>query len=108
MYKRQADRSPEDQMVTAQPDVYVVKRSWRDELLCIACDGVWDVMSGQEIADMLHDLLSKKALQSMQQCCETILDRCLERGSKDNMTVILVAFPRFQKLMRGEGCCAIT
>ena len=49
-----ADR---DQAVTAFPDIIVERRTVDDEFIVLACDGIWDVMSSQEVVDKVRDML---------------------------------------------------
>ena len=50
-YKQNDALTMENQVVTACPDIFVQERSGNDEFAIIACDGVWDVMNGQEISE---------------------------------------------------------
>lgn len=56
-----------------------------DELLILACDGVWEVLSDQEALDLIKDEdiscteMSKKLVQES-----------LKRGSTDNLSVMVV------------------
>jgi len=94
--------SPEDQKVTPMPDIVVQSRDKEhDEFIILACDGIFDVQTNHECvalaADIFHQGESDLGL-----VCEEILDVCLEKGSKDNMTALLVKFPS-QKIGEGSG-----
>jgi serine/threonine protein phosphatase PrpC len=89
------------QAVTACPDVRVVQRdSSRDVFVVLACDGVWDVFDNQEMVDFLSQHLRITASESevrvhtaqVATACEALLEECLRRGSRDNMTVFLIFF----------------
>ena len=46
-YKTNTKLQPEEQVVTANPDVEVRKLSNDYEFILIACDGIWDVLTSQ-------------------------------------------------------------
>lgn len=48
-YKGNTTLPPKDQMITAEPDVAYITLQPEDEFLLLACDGVWDVMTNQEV-----------------------------------------------------------
>lgn len=79
------------QKVSVEADLHVVPRSEKDEFLILACDGVWDVMSCVNVRDFVRDHL--KAGVPVPVICEEIIDFCLKRDSKDNMTFNLCVFP---------------
>lgn len=57
VYKRCEAVSAEHQAVTAFPEMINEKRLDGDEFIVLACDGIWDVMSSQEVVDKVHDML---------------------------------------------------
>ncbi|KAI5392325.1 hypothetical protein KIW84_076927 [Lathyrus oleraceus] len=82
----------EKQVVTADPDVTSVELCDDDEFLVIACDGIWDCMSSQQLVDYIHGQL--KTEDKLSAVCEKVFDRCLAptAGGEgcDNMTMILI------------------
>uniref|UniRef100_A0A0D9XGN6 protein-serine/threonine phosphatase n=1 Tax=Leersia perrieri TaxID=77586 RepID=A0A0D9XGN6_9ORYZ len=89
----------ERQIVTAEPELKTVKLSEDDEFIILACDGIWDCMSSQEVVDFVHEEMNTE--DSLSAVCEKLLDRCLAPVSGgdgcDNMTVILVQFKKPSK-----------
>lgn len=84
------DLPPEQQMVSCQPQTRTIERSLEDDFLVLACDGVWDVMSNDELVEFIGSgLAAGKQLQSI---LNDLLDRCLQKRSRDNMTVMVVDF----------------
>ncbi|XP_012573111.1 probable protein phosphatase 2C 60 isoform X3 [Cicer arietinum] len=86
----------EKQIVTADPDVTSVELCDDDEFLVIACDGIWDCMSSQQLVDFIHGQL--KTENKLSAVCEKVFDRCLAptAGGEgcDNMTMILIQFKK--------------
>lgn len=90
-YKMEPKLSPTEQLVSPEPDVSCLERENNDEFLLLACDGVWDVMSNEEVISFI--LAKMKITNDLVYVCNELMDTCLAKGSRDNMSVILVAFP---------------
>jgi serine/threonine protein phosphatase PrpC len=78
--------------LTADPDVSVNKLADEDKFLLLACDGVWDVLTHQEVADFINEKL--KETDDLQIICNNLVEEALARRSMDNITVCLVLFSR--------------
>lgn len=103
-FKQNPSLSPEDQIVTAYPDVKKEKITEETEFLVLACDGIWDCLSSQQVINFVRrDIADSKNNQidykeRLQKACENLMDRCLAKDSElggigcDNMTVIIVGF----------------
>lgn len=91
-YKQVVGRGPCEQLVSPEPEITIYKRDMSaDEFLILACDGIWDVMSNDELCDFVrHQLLIHSNLEDV---CSSIIDTCLHKGSTDNMSIVLVTFP---------------
>ncbi|CAN0360587.1 unnamed protein product, partial [Ectocarpus sp. 13 AM-2016] len=48
-YKANKELPPADQMITAEPDLKSVEVTDEDRFMILACDGVWDCMTSQEV-----------------------------------------------------------
>eukprot|EP01102_Stenamoeba_stenopodia_P007755 TRINITY_DN2184_c0_g1_i1.p1 TRINITY_DN2184_c0_g1~~TRINITY_DN2184_c0_g1_i1.p1 ORF type:complete len:1146 (-),score=229.32 TRINITY_DN2184_c0_g1_i1:276-3713(-) len=72
--------------VTPDPHLATVELNEEHELLIIACDGVWDVMSNQEAVDIA---LSE---QNPYEASMKIRDCAYVRGSTDNISALVVRF----------------
>lgn len=95
-YKNVSGLPPTEQLVSAEPDLSVIDRSDKDEFLILACDGVWDVMTNEEVVSYIHSRLL--VMENLQEVCAELLETCLAKGSRDNMSVILIAFPAAPKI----------
>jgi len=104
-YKQSKDLPPEKQKVSPQPEIRIFSRdAGADELMILACDGIWDVMTNQECCDEVRKLLMEGE-KDMGNCAEELLMMCLDKGSKDNMSAIVIAFPA-AKYGTGKGVAA--
>ncbi|KAK9684274.1 hypothetical protein RND81_10G198300 [Saponaria officinalis] len=91
-FKRNKVLPAEEQIVTANPDIRTVELSDDAEFIAIACDGIWDCMSSQQLVDFVREQL--KSQSKLSAICEAVFDRCLAPAAGgegcDNMTMILV------------------
>ncbi|OAV98500.1 hypothetical protein PTTG_07131 [Puccinia triticina 1-1 BBBD Race 1] len=117
-FKQNKDLSPEAQVVTANPDILTHQITVEDEFLILACDGIWDVYSNQQVVDRVRRLLGER--KTLEQVAEQMIDYCLAPDCEwggvgcDNMTFMVVAILGgktkeqwydmiCQRLERGEG-----
>ncbi|WEW55687.1 Protein phosphatase 2C 2 [Emydomyces testavorans] len=95
-FKKKPELSPEQQIVTASPDVTTHEITEDDEFLVIACDGIWDCQSSQAVVEFVRRGIAAK--QELHRICENLMDNCLASNSEtggvgcDNMTMIIVGF----------------
>ncbi|KAG9244834.1 protein phosphatase-like protein 2C [Calycina marina] len=93
-FKKSAELSPEQQIVTAFPDVIVHTMTADDEFLVVACDGIWDCQSSQSVIEFVRRGIA--AGQELSKICENMMDNCLASNSEtggvgcDNMTMCIV------------------
>ncbi|CAH9134386.1 unnamed protein product [Cuscuta epithymum] len=87
----------EKQIVTANPDINTVELCDDDDFMVLACDGIWDCMSSQQLVDFVHEQLHSESKLSA--VCERVFNRCLAPSTTtgegcDNMTMIIVQFKK--------------
>ncbi|CAF3963350.1 unnamed protein product, partial [Rotaria magnacalcarata] len=93
IFKRNTDKRAEEQVVTAAPDVVckTVNDDW--EFILIACDGIWDVLSNEEVLKFVRVRVAQQ--MPPETICEELMTRCLAPNCQmgglgcDNMTVVL-------------------
>ncbi|KAK9470991.1 phosphatase 2C-like domain-containing protein, partial [Dipodascopsis tothii] len=94
-FKKSQNLRPEEQMVTAFPDVIEHEFGPDDEFVVLACDGIWDCYSSQEVVEFVRRGIADK--QDLQLICENLMNKCLAPRQDvtmygcDNMTVTIVA-----------------
>ncbi|XP_059287672.1 protein phosphatase 2C 53-like isoform X1 [Lycium ferocissimum] len=91
--------------IIPDPEVTFIPRTKDDECLILASDGLWDVMTNEEVCDMARKRIlmwHKKYGVTLpvergegidpaaQAAAECLSNRALQKGSKDNITVIVV------------------
>ncbi|XP_053373764.1 protein phosphatase 1B-like [Mercenaria mercenaria] len=95
-YKNVEGMGPCEQLVSPEPEIFVQERNPGDEFLVLACDGIWDVMTNEELCDFVRNRL--QIFNSMEQICNQVIDTCLYKGSRDNMSIVVVTFQGAPKL----------
>ncbi|XP_015889321.3 protein phosphatase 2C 77 isoform X1 [Ziziphus jujuba] len=101
--------------IIPDPEVMFVPRAKEDECLILASDGLWDVMSNEEACDIARkrilvwhkkygDTLSAERGDGVDPAAQSAADYlsklALHKGSKDNITVIVVDLKAIRKFKR--------
>ncbi|KAI4377003.1 hypothetical protein MLD38_014702 [Melastoma candidum] len=91
--------------IIPEPEVMFVPRAREDECLVLASDGLWDVMTNEEACDLARKRLllwhkkygvahltnrGEDIDPAAQSAAEYLSNRALQKGSKDNITVVVV------------------
>merc|ERR1719420_615306 len=95
-YKNVDGKGPTEQLVSPEPEFYLKERLLdEDEFLVLACDGVWDVMSNEDICQFVAARM--RITDDLELIANEVIDTCLHKGSRDNMSIIIIAFPAAPK-----------
>lgn len=89
-FKADRARKAVEQKVSCNPDVYEAADLMPGTVLVLACDGVWSVMSSEEVAAKVQEELTATPEADLVHVAATIVGLSLELGSKDNLTVLVV------------------
>eukprot|EP00443_Scrippsiella_acuminata_P132329 CAMPEP_0115595418 /NCGR_PEP_ID=MMETSP0272-20121206/12309_1 /TAXON_ID=71861 /ORGANISM="Scrippsiella trochoidea, Strain CCMP3099" /LENGTH=314 /DNA_ID=CAMNT_0003030723 /DNA_START=95 /DNA_END=1036 /DNA_ORIENTATION=+ len=89
-FKADRNRQAAEQKVSCEPDIYDISGLGPGTLLLLACDGVWDVMSSRDVAALVREHLKVNPGAMLGEVAESIVRRSFEKGSGDNLTVLLV------------------
>ncbi|XP_028331450.1 protein phosphatase 1bb isoform X1 [Gouania willdenowi] len=96
-YKCVDGKGPTEQLVSPEPEVCVLERAAEgDEFVVLACDGIWDVMTNEELCEFVRSRL--QVCDDLEKVCNSVVDTCLHKGSRDNMSVVLVCLPGAPKI----------
>ena len=58
-YKQVKTLTPEEQPITAYPDVYVYDLTPEDDFIIMGCDGIWETKSNQEMIDFVKGKINE-------------------------------------------------
>lgn len=77
-YKRASDLKPTEQLVSPEPEITVQDRDPNsDEFVLLACDGIFDVMSNDEVVSYVSHRL--KLTDDLTTICSDLIDTCLNK-----------------------------
>ncbi|MCQ2821290.1 MAG: protein phosphatase 2C domain-containing protein [archaeon] len=96
-YKQKATLPPEEQMVTANPDINMEVLEDDDDFIILGCDGIWDCLKNQEACDLVKKGIEEDPKGKLSSIIEKMMDKICavdiysESGlGADNMTCIIV------------------
>lgn len=72
--------------VTHEPEIYKYNISSNDKFIVFACDGLWDIMSNQEVVDYILVMLEKNNITNY---AKNLAEYAYKKGSMDNITIII-------------------
>lgn len=83
--------------VVPKPDFFRRKIEKNDRFLVLACDGLWDVMSNQDVVNFVLEHMSVNAKNKTLSCqdkrkniAKNLGEYAIKKGSTDNITIIIV------------------
>merc|ERR1712217_35000 len=74
-------------LAVAEPEVTIYSLSDKDLFLVLATDGVYDVLSNQEVVD-----LAMRHWDNPEEAAKNVVRSAYKRGSEDNLTVLVIQF----------------
>ena len=100
-YKQNKNLKPEEQMITANPDIKVVDYDKDIEFIIIGCDGIWDCLKNQEACDIVTKRLREDPGIKISKIIEDMMDSIVAKDlynesgvGCDNMTCIVIVFKK--------------
>lgn len=96
-YKNVKGVGPTEQLVSPEPEISIVDRDEKsDQIIVLACDGVWDVMSNDDVANFVTQRM--KVTENLIEIANEVIDTCFFKNSRDNMSIVIVALPGAPKV----------
>lgn len=71
----------------AEPEIQIIPLTDKDLFLVLATDGIYDVLSNQEMVD-----LALKHWDDPEEAAKNVVRSAYKRGSEDNLTVLVIQF----------------
>lgn len=84
-------------MISALPDIKKLIITPDDEFMVLACDGIWNFMTSEEVVEFVRLRMTDEN-KKMSEICEELFDACLAPNTLgdgtgcDNMTAVIVRF----------------
>jgi len=90
--KTPVDFPGENKKVTSNPDFITITDGTENDFLFMACDGIYeaDIFGRQDVIDWIAAKL--QTCDDPALVCAALLDECLDRGSHDNMSAMIIQF----------------
>lgn len=76
-YKQNKKLKPEEQMITAYPEVVEENLTDDCDFIILGCDGIWDCKTNQEAVDFVAERLKKNPKAKLSKILEEMLDEIL-------------------------------
>lgn len=71
-YKQSVGLPPQEQMISALPDVrHITIMPEKDEFMVLACDGIWNFMSSQDVVQFIRTRLTNSS-DTLSKICEEV------------------------------------
>ncbi len=61
----------------------------KGHIFVLACDGVWDVMSNEDVGQYI--VTQRAAEKDMNKVAANLATEAINRGSEDNITIVIVS-----------------
>jgi len=95
-------------LVSVLPDfVTHIRDHHQDEMIIIACDGLWDVFSNEEAIHEVRQMIWNEGETDMSLVAEEMLDLSIQKGSKDNVSAIIIKLSSLSSSSFGGGGVAL-
>lgn len=86
---------------SAEPEFTERELSDEDDFVVVACDGLWDVLSNEEVGCFLMRRLT--ASRDVAGAARDLVAKALDIGSSDNISAIVISFSRGLRRAGGRG-----
>jgi serine/threonine protein phosphatase PrpC len=96
-YKLNENLKPEEQIISAFPDIKIENLNNDIDFIVLACDGIWDCKSNQEVCEFFNEKFKKNPNEKISTYIEELYDEILapdvytDTGvGCDNMSCIVI------------------
>lgn len=73
-YKNVKNKGPCEQLVSPEPEIFCLDRDAGDEFMVLACDGIWDVMTNEDVCSYVQARL--RVTNDLREVSNAVIDTC--------------------------------
>lgn len=77
----------EGKLLIATPEICIKKLTKNEKFVVMACDGIWDVLSDQDVIE-----ITKMHMGNPTEASSAIVKKAFEKKSQDNLTAVVIFF----------------
>jgi len=81
--------------ISCIPDIFRYRVSKKDQFMILACDGLWDVLDGQQVVNFIitscYDS-EETRINKKTNIARILAEYAIQKGSTDNITIIIIFF----------------
>jgi serine/threonine protein phosphatase PrpC len=92
MDQRTSNRFSKGDLILSEPDVVQIQPVPSNSFLILACDGLWESLTNEEVVNLASTYLFQE-MNTPAQTAERLAQMAIKCGSSDNVSVIVVLFP---------------
>merc|ERR1719319_870454 len=89
-------------LVSSEPDVTTVEVDGSEDFIILACDGLWDTLSQEEAVKITFQEV-ERCPDNLDGIGETLARAAREKGSDDNISVIVIFLKQVQDLLKDKN-----
>lgn len=100
-YKQNKTIPPEEQIITAHPDIRSASLTPETDFVILGCDGIWDCLTNQEACDFVKVRMQKEPERKLSSIIEEMMDEIVAKDlynetgvGCDNMTCMVICFKK--------------
>jgi len=80
--------------VTCMPDIFRYKLLDEDKFIVLACDGLWDVFTNQDVVNFIldncYDMVTGTRINKHVNIAKKLAELAIQRGTTDNVSIVIV------------------
>jgi serine/threonine protein phosphatase PrpC len=86
-------------LLTCDPEIREFSLTADVEYIVVACDGLYETFENNEVIEFINHQLSNYPSKTMNEIAKALTEEALDRGSHDNITVIIIKFEKKYRKM---------
>jgi len=86
-------------LLTCDPEIREFSLTADVEYIVVACDGLYETFENNEVIEFINHQLSNYPSKTMNEIAKALTEEAIDRGSHDNITVIIIKFEKKYRKM---------